>query len=167
MRWAMGLVIGVGLVGCAGTGRPVPPELAFPPGETEALRVRAAGVQIYECKAAAGGAALEWSLVAPEAQLYDGAGTLMGRHYGGPTWEALDGSKVVGKLAARADAPEPDAIPWLRLSAATTEGSGVFGKVKSIQRIETVGGKAPAGCSQAGETLRVPYSAAYRFSRAG
>jgi len=169
MRRIWWLAVAAGLVGCAGTETAVPESLRFPAGESAVLRVTAAGAQVYECKASAQDAAkLDWVLVAPDAQLYATGNTVMGKHYGGPTWEALDGSTVVGELRARADAPEPDAIPWLLLRAKSTSGSGVLGRVSSIQRINTVGGKAPLGCGSAelGQTLRVRYSAVYVFSEA-
>jgi len=169
MRPVWLLAVGAGLAGCVGSDSAVPENLRFPAGEVAVQRVAAAGAQIYECKTSAQDAAkLDWVLVAPDAQLYATGSTVMGKHYGGPTWEALDGSKVVGELRARADAPAPDAIPWLLLRAKSTSGSGVFGRVASIQRINTAGGKAPAGCSSAelGHTLRVNYSAVYVFSEA-
>jgi hypothetical protein len=46
------------------------------------------------------------------------------------------------------------------------EGTGVMAQVTFIQRINTKGGKAPAsGCDagHAGQEVRVPYSADYRF----
>jgi Protein of unknown function (DUF3455) len=167
MRRIWWLAVAAGLVGCAGTETAVPESLRFPAGESAVLRVTAAGAQVYECKASAQDAS-DWVLVAPDAQLYATGSTVMGKHYGGPTWEALDGSTVVGELRARADAPDPNAIPWLLLRAKSTSGSGVFSRVTSIQRINTVGGKAPAGCGSAelGHTLRVSYSAVYVFSDA-
>jgi hypothetical protein len=47
----------------------------------------------------------KWTLKAPEADLFDANGRAIGRHYAGPTWELMDGSEVVGKFKARADAP--------------------------------------------------------------
>ncbi len=112
---------------------------------------KATGVQIYACAARKDDAAkFEWTLVAPEAELFDAAGKKIGRHYAGPTWEATDGSKVVGELKARDDGPDPNAIPWLLLAAKSTSGSGVLSKTTSIQRLRTVGGKAPSeGCAVA------------------
>jgi hypothetical protein len=77
----------------------------------------------------------------------------------------VDGSKVTGEVMARADSPTANAIAWLLLSAKPA-GSGVFGAVRFVQRLHTVGGTAPPdGCSQAsaGKEVRVPYSAEYRF----
>jgi hypothetical protein len=102
--------------------------------------------------------------VAPEARLADANGTPIGRHYAGPTWEASDGSKVVGVVKAKVDAPDPRSIPWLLLETHSTGKVGVFAKVTSIQRVATVGGIAPSsGCGTAtiGKQERVPYQAQY------
>ena len=129
------------------------------------LKALAKGVQVYVCKAKEGAAgAYEWTLKAPDAELFDDKGQKIGKHYGGPTWESTDGSKVVGQLRAKVDSPEATAIPWLLLDAKTTEGTGVLSKVKNIQRLATVGGKAPAtGCDAAHEKAetRVDYTATY------
>jgi hypothetical protein len=128
-------------------------------------RVAARGVQIYECRAmptATGGA--QWTFVAPEAELLDARGAVTGKHYAGPHWEALDGSKIVGAVKARADAPQAGAIPWLLLSTKSVGAPGRFANVTSVQRIHTVGGTAPAktcDASTRGAVERVPYSADY------
>ncbi len=103
---------------------------------------------------------------APEAELFDQAGKRIGKHYAGPTWESDDGSKVAGAVKARDDGPDANAIPWLLLSATSAEGNGIFGKTQSVQRLKTVGGKAPVdGCDQAqlGKIARVSYRATYNF----
>ena len=129
--------------------------------------VPAKGVQIYECRARkdqAGG--YEWAFVAPEADLFDPRGNRIGRHYAGPHWEATDGSKILGTLKERVDAPAADAIPWLLLDTKSVGPAGSFSKVTSIQRVNTVGGVAPAsGCSQAaaGTPARIGYTADYYF----
>ena len=142
---------------CASTV-PVPDSLN--PGANESLArvVPAKGVQIYECRDA------KWVFVAPEAELFDRAGKKIGTHYAGPHWEAADGSKVVGAVKARADAPAAGNIPWLLLGAKSVGREGTFSKVTSIQRVATVGGVAPAGaCAQAGARARVDYTADYYF----
>jgi Protein of unknown function (DUF3455) len=148
----------------------IPDGLRPPVGLVLALAARATGVQIYECKAAKEDPAqFSWSLKAPEADLKDLSGKAVGKHYAGPTWEASDGSKVVGEVVAKRDAPEAAAIPWLLLRAKSTSGSGIFGAIASIQRLQTSGGSPPAnGCdsSQSGKESRVPYSAVYRFYKA-
>ncbi len=159
------------LLGACATSRPAPPavaipaSLAAPADETLQRTLDASGVQIYECRAKAGDAsATEWAFVAPEAQLFDANGLPVGKHYAGPTWESADGSKVVGAVKAKADAPEAGAIPWLLLATHSTGGAGAFANVTSVQRVATSGGVAPAaGCSAStlGQQVRVPYKAQY------
>ena len=156
-------------VAAAGTDE-IPDGLRPPAGQVLALAAHANGVQIYECKAAKDNAAqFSWTLKAPEADLKDLSGKLVGKHYAGPTWEASDGSKVMGEVVAKRDAPLASAIPWLLLRAKSTSGSGIFSAIASIQRLQTIGGIPPAdGCdgSQSGKESRVPYSAVYRFYKA-
>jgi Protein of unknown function (DUF3455) len=137
------------------------------PGEQRAFTLGARGVQIYECRAAAAaGAALSWSFVAPEAELFDADGRSAGTHGAGPSWQARDGSRVVGAVKQRGDAPQPGAIPWLLLSASGRDSAGLFGGVSSIQRVNTRGGSAPSStCPGVGQVLRVPYTADYHFYR--
>jgi hypothetical protein len=166
------------LAGCSGaqeatatpgdlTAPSTPEAIAAPGDQVVLLKAGASGAQIYVCKAGAEDAAtFAWSLKAPEADLLDDKGSKIGKHYAGPTWEAADGSKVVGEKKAQADAPEAGAIPWLLLTAKSSEGAGVMAGVKTIQRVDTHGGKAPAeGCdaAHAGAEARVPYTATYYF----
>jgi Protein of unknown function (DUF3455) len=154
-------------ISSAGTMQDVPRALKVQAGEKLSLETYATGVQIYECKASKDNPTqFEWSFKAPEAELFNSAGKSIGKHYAGPAWESVDASKVVGEVKAKDPGPDPDAIPWLLLSAKSTVGSGVFGHTQSIQRLHTVGGKAPAdGCNQAqlGKEIRVPYKATYDF----
>lgn len=146
----------------------VPANLQFANGETATLRLEAKGVQIYECKNSAQDAAkFEWAFKSPEAELFDTTGKPFGKHYGGPTWESNDGSKVVGEVKTRADSPDAASIPWLLLSAKSILGNGVFSGTKAIQRINTVGGKASGMCGAAevGKILRVSYTATYVYSK--
>jgi hypothetical protein len=131
------------------------------------LEVAASGVQVYQCDASKNDPTkFEWIFKAPVADLFDAGGKKIGTHYAGPTWESIDGSKVVGEVTARDNGPDANAIPWLLLSAKSTSGTGVFSRTKSIQRVQTVGGKAPAvGCdkAQAGQEARMAYKATYYF----
>lgn len=145
----------------------VPAALRAPAGNTLAFEVQAEGVQIYGCVASGG--AFAWAFQAPEARLLGPGGQAVGKHYAGPTWEASDGSKVTGAKVEGAT-PDPAAIPWLLLRAASHAGSGRMGEVTFVQRLGTAGGNAPAtGCDAAhvGAIARVPYHAAYCFYRAG
>ena len=134
-------------------------------GQTLLESLAARGVQVYECRvdaAAPGGA--RWVFVAPQAELFDRTGRLVGTHFAGPQWQAADGSRIAGELQARADAPQADAIPWLLLSAKSVGADGRFARVTSVQRVNTRGGQAPrraCDAAAAGETERVPYTADY------
>lgn len=142
---------------------PEPQAVRAPAGQVMSLELLASGVQLYECVPGKAGG-MEWKFRGPEAALMDKSGASQGRHYGGPTWESTDGSRVVAEV--RASAPAPEAIPLLLLSAKSTSGNGAFGKVRSIQRLGTRGGRAPeyaCGQADAGRVARVPYTATYRF----
>ena len=136
-------------------------------GESLAMIVPAKGVQIYECRASQGqGAGYEWAFMGPEAELFDTSGMKIGRHYAGPSWEAFDGSKIVGSVKQSVAAPDEGAIAWLLLGAKSVGPAGTFSKVSSVRRVHTTGGVSPAGgcsASAAGTVARVPYSADYYF----
>jgi len=163
---AAGLAAGCASVATTQSAAPVPANLQ-PGNERMTASLAATGVQIYECRAIKDKPGqYEWAFVAPEADLFDRSGRKVGRHYAGPHWEALDGSRVVATLKERAPAPAAGAIPWLLLTARPAGPEGAFSKATSIQRVNTVGGVAPqTGCSQAslGATSRVAYKADYNF----
>jgi uncharacterized protein DUF3455 len=143
----------------------VPEALRPPAGQSLYLEALATGVQIYECTRKSD-SAYEWTFKAPEASLADRSGRSLGKHYAGPTWESSDGSTVVGEVKAKDPGPNPSAIAWLLLAAKSNTGSGVFSAARSIQRIATTGGVAPAEpCSEGnlGQVSRVPYTATYVF----
>jgi hypothetical protein len=127
--------------------------------------VSATGVQIYICTRNPAGAT-GWVLKGPDAQLFDPQNKPVGKHYAGPTWEGLDGGKVVGEVKTSMPAPVDKAIPWLLLDTKSREGSGAFTQARAIVRMETTGGTALSdGCNEArgGQELRVPYTAIYVF----
>lgn len=167
MNYSTLLTAGAALLtaACASTPLVVPDTLR--PATTESLvtTVGARGVQIYECRVRKDGG-YEWAFVAPDADLLDAQGKAIGRHGAGPYWQSADGSRVVGTVKARADAPAPGAIPWLLLSTKSSGPAGAFSNVTSIQRVNTVGGVAPAtpcAAQFAGTPARVPYTADYRL----
>jgi hypothetical protein len=144
----------------------IPSQLQPAASEALAMIVPAKGVQIYECRASKDGSQYEWVFIAPEAELFDKHGKAIGSHGAGPIWQSSDGSRILGKVRQRADAPAPGAIPWLLLATESTGPQGAFSRVSSIQRINTVGGVAPAaGCSRetAGRSARIGYRADYYF----
>jgi len=133
--------------------------IKVPDGNKVASHVYAAGVQIYRWNGTS------WAFVAPSAKLYANAGFdgHVGTHYAGPTWESNSGSKVVGTRLAGCT-PDPTAIPWLLLTAVSSEAPGAFHQITYIQRVNTIGGIAPATAGTAvGEEVRVPYAAEYFF----
>lgn len=144
----------------------IPFILRPPTSESRILEVQGAGVQIYTCSQKAGQVATyEWTLSAPDAQLKDASGHVVGRHFAGPTWQFDDGSTVIADVTARVDSPTKS-IPWLLLTTRRTTGSGKLAATGSVLRLHTVGGVAPAeGCdaANAGKEVRVPYSATYEF----
>ena len=136
--------------------------LRAPAGSELVFHAYAQGVQVYRW------AGTSWSLDGPSAKLFaDARGkAAVGTHYAGPTWKSTSGSTVVGAVRDRCT-PNPDAIPWLLLGAVSSEGPGVFQGVTHIQRVNTVGGKAPAEPGEfEGEEVRVPYTAEYYFYKA-
>ena len=171
-----GAIAAILLVGCAhDKPRPpadVPPALQVPAGQKLTRMLHATGVQIYQCRASAKDPSrYAWVYQEPKADLSERSGKNIGRHYAGPTWEGDDGSKVVGEVVAHVDAPGiatpgGKGIQWLLLRSKSNTGKGVFAKVQSIQRLNTIGGLAPpdpCDASHADQRTRVPYSADYYF----
>ena len=157
----------------AGSPEPeAPPTIAVPDGHKHFLVSDASGVQIYACNP--NGAGYRWDFVGPRATLYDERGKVLMTHFGGPTWQAKDGSRVVGSLDDKVTV-DPTAIPWLRLKAASTAAGADGDRLADttyIQRLETTGGLAPAAelCNAVtvGDRAEVPYTAVYVFwKRAG
>lgn len=144
----------------------VPAAIKAPAGEQVVLVTHATGSQIYTCGKADDGKP-QWTLKAPEAQLRDTKGALIGHHAAGPSWKHIDGSAVTGKAVAKAPSPDANSIPWLLLTVVSHEGKGVLERVTSIQRVHTRGGQAPppAKCDQSKPNAEtwIPYSADYYF----
>jgi len=144
----------------------VPEKIQVPAGNVPFLMGHATGTQNYTCQLSSNGYA--WTLVMPSATLVDDHGNQIMTHYAGPTWQAKDGSTVVG---ARVDGVtvSPSAIPWLLLRAvSTTQGpdGDRLTRTTYIQRVNTTGGLAPtSGCDEAalGTARNVPYTADYYF----
>jgi hypothetical protein len=126
----------------------VPDAIQARPGEEVVLLAHAFGSQIYTCKAGADGKFV-WTLKAPDAELKDEKGSVIGTHFVGPAWKLKDGSEVTGKAAAHVDSEDRDSIPWLLVNAVDHAGKGLLTNVTAIQRVHTHGGKPPAdGCDE-------------------
>jgi Protein of unknown function (DUF3455) len=105
--------------------RHIPDILQVPEGNVLLLRAYGRGIQKYACPVSAASKAV------PHAILLAGdrdEGDLVAIHFGGPTWEALDGSSVVGDAsnAKYFTAPDPDGVDWLLLPAKSTAGRGYW-----------------------------------------
>jgi uncharacterized protein DUF3455 len=148
----------------------VPDRIRVEAGNKVFLVGHAEGVQIYRCIVTANGPG--WSAATPRADVFGDNGKLIMTHFGGPTWQAKDGSRVV---AQRVDGVTVDssAIPWLLLSTVSAtpgpDGDRLAGTT-FIQRVATTGGLMPAAgeCNAAtvGTVVEVPYTADYYFWKA-
>jgi len=147
----------------------VPAAIAVPDGNKLAFDFDALGVQIYACQKV--GDAYGWTFKAPRATLFNRGGQVAGTHYAGPTWEANDGSKVVG-VKIGASTADKSAIPWLLLQAVSHDGDGRMAKVTFIQRLYTAAGLAPTDpakicdADHVGMIEEVDYAATYFFYEA-
>jgi hypothetical protein len=137
------------------------------------------GSQNYVCVPS--GTGFAFTLFTPEATLFDDASEQLTTHFNSlnpeepgvirATWEhSRDTSMVWGAVTHQAVVRE-DSIAWLRVdikgAATGPTGGDKLTRTKFIQRINTIGGLAPAtGCSGAadiGNKRFVPYSADYLF----
>jgi hypothetical protein len=141
------------------------PDAIAAPGEILVTTIHAEGAQIYECKADSAGKTV-WQFREPVATLLID-GETVGRHYAGPSWELVDGSKVVGKVAGLAPGATAKDIPLLKLDATSQGGAGKLAGITTIQRLNTKGGTAEGPCDAAGTFMSVPYSADYTFFKKG
>lgn len=153
-------------VQAAGKGDDIPPILQPPGSEKLALQAHATGWQIYTCSNDSQGGP-KWTLKAPDAELLDHKGKVVGHHSAGPVWKYKDGSQVSARAAAHVDSPDGESIPWLLLTATGHTGKGKLASVTSIQRVHTRGGQPPAAAecdaSKANTEARSSYTADYYF----
>jgi hypothetical protein len=158
----LALCLGAGLTALAEDQRApeVPTDIVVPAGNKVHFHAFGMGVQIYTWDGSS------WGRPVPEATLFEGQAGIVAIHFAGPTWESNSGSQVVGAVDAPPVTVDPNAIPWLRLKAAHTEGPGIFADTAYIQRVNTTGGKAPSvNGTFVGQVARVPYTADYFFYR--
>jgi len=154
------LTAGLGTSAAMAQAAQVPAAVAVPGAKTVAT-FQGVGAQVYECKAGSDGK-LAWSFREPIAALILN-GKTVGRHYAGPTWEDVDGSKVVGKAVGNAPGATADDVPWLKLDVVKHQGRGVLSRVTTVQRLDTQGGVLKGACDKAGDFKSVAYSATYVF----
>ena len=175
----------------------VPSNLTVDDDQVPYLQTRAYGTQNYICLPAPPPnpvpvpppPPVAWKLFGPQATLYPSHAPLqIATHFLSPnpeeqgtprpTWQhSQDGSAVWGRLAQQSTDSNyvaDGAIAWLKLeaagTAAGTTGGSLLSQTTFIQRVNTEGGKAPAGgcstTSQIGAIALVPYSTDYFFYRA-
>lgn len=142
-------------------GTTIPAQLRVPDGNKQVVALRAQGVQIYACTNGA------WTFLEPAATLWkenDRERRPVALHSRGPVWiSTIDGSAVNAAAVPGASVPQEHAVPELLLKATANRGTGVFGLVSYVQRLDTKGGLAPTGACAEGSQVGVPYSATYRF----
>ena len=167
----------------------VPGDIEVPPGKKVFLVGHGVGTQSYICLPS--GAGFAFTLFTPEATLFNPRdGQQVITHYFSPnnnpfdpsdkgviraTWEdSRDTSTVWGaidKSSSDANFVTPGTIPWLRVKVVGAQDGPTGGDRLSgttfIQRVNTVGGSAPAtGCAASGDVGKkafVPYTADYFF----
>jgi hypothetical protein len=114
------------------TSQPSTPDssvLMVPSNQVLLFKARGEGLQIYPFDPQT----KTFDAAHPEPLLVTDKGDLI-HPFKGPSWQAADGSLVVGTVVHKVPAPDPNAIPWLLLS--TTPGgtpNGVLSKVTFIQ----------------------------------
>lgn len=145
----------------------------LPKGNARVITLFAEGVQKYKAQLKAGSApaTYEWVFVAPQADLFDATNKKVGVHSAGPIWQLSENGDFIQAqqfAPPRAVAsPDPGSIDWLLLMPKTgTTSTGIFANVAYIQRIATIGGKAPIDVpTSEAQTIDVKYKAVYRFSK--
>ncbi len=153
----------------------IPAEIELPInspfGNSRIATYYATGVQKYKAQQKAGSetGVFEWIFVAPQADLFDVTNKKVGTHGAGPYWalSATDSIFAQQFTPAKTASPDANSIPWLLLMPKTgTTPTGIFSSVAYIQRIATKGGKAPATApTSLSQTVDIPYTAIYRFSK--
>jgi len=161
---ALALLLGSGLTvlaqGNDNRAPEVPDEISV--GDTNKVHFHgfAIGVQIYTWDGSS------WGPAVPRATLFDNEGNVVATHFAGPRWKSNSGSIVLGAAVQPTVTVDTNSIPWVRLRAVSTEGSGIFANTSFIQRVHTAGGKAPlANGTFIGQVAEMPYTADYFFFR--
>jgi hypothetical protein len=163
----------------------VPAGLEVPPPNVAFLVGHAIGTQNYECQPSPRLGRVAWTLFTPQATLFSDQEDQLTTHFFSPTPEDLivratwqdsrDTSTVwASAIAAVPDPTSSGAIAWVKLQTAGTSvgptGGNRLSRTTFVQRVNTVGGSAPAtGCDRptdVGRKAFVPYRADYFFYQA-
>jgi Protein of unknown function (DUF3455) len=161
----------------------VPADLEVPAGNEAFLLGRGVGTQNYVCVPSPSIGHVAWTLFTPQATLFNDQREQITTHFFSPnpdeggivraTWEdSLDTSMVWARAIGSASV-SPNAIAWVLLEVVGVQagptGGNSFSGTTFIQRLNTVGGLAPAtGCdlpTDIGHEAFMPYTADYFFFR--
>ena len=141
----------------------VSPRLQPGPAEDLAFVLSGTGTHVYECRVSQRG--YRWTFVRPDVTLSDGAAAVATQQ----APNLIEGSNDRSSVTAVVRATQPaanGALPWTLMAASANSTAGLFGNVSSVQRVNTVGGVAPAdGCGEltVGAVANVDFSADYYF----
>ena len=113
------LVLAVACMTRDSTAQSAKESIDAPPHFRLLLRAVGSGDQVYGCVNG------HWELKAPDAKLLNHEGSVIGRHFAGPTWQLNDGSWVKGNAVVKQVAPDATAVPWLLLES--VGGTGRLG----------------------------------------
>jgi hypothetical protein len=160
LTFVLGLIGSLASAAQAEDVRNLPDTIAVKVGAPVA-QLQAAGAQIYVCTKNAAGA-LNWTFREPVASLLE-EGKTVGRHFVGPTWEFVDGSRVAGEVVSKAAGTTAKDIAWLKLSVKEPPKSGLVAGATFVLRIDTKGGVFEGACDSEGELHSEPYTATYIF----
>jgi hypothetical protein len=134
----------------------VPTSLLVPAGNHLVVSLHVIqGVQVYTCTKGA------WTFTEPDADMGVSNRPIV-LYTAGPEWiSTVDGSAVKGSPLASVS--RTGTIPDLLVKAVSNRGSGMFGQVDYIQRLDTIGGLAPAGACTDGTITASQYFATENF----
>ena len=142
----------------------------LPEGNKRVATYYAEGVQQYKAvQVGIDPVNYAWSFVGPKADLIDITNRTVGSHGAGRHWQIFSSNCIFAqaynppKIAPSSDV---NSIDWLLLMPKIGKpATGIFANVAYIQRIATVGGKAPSvPPTSLSQTADVPYTAIYRFT---
>jgi len=157
-----------------------PDGLEAPEGNRAFLMTHAYGTQNYICLVAG----QPWTFIGPQATLFRHGARQALTHFLSPnpvengtaraTWQhSVDSSTVWAQAIESSTDPDfvrPGAIPWLLLRVVGAQAGPTGHRLSEttfIQRVNTVGGIAPAGvCPAVGARAFVPYETNYIFYKA-
>jgi hypothetical protein len=134
-----------------------------PPSGVPVLTLTAVGYQGYACEYDENHR-LYWAPTGAHAKLYDAMGRALVVHSEGPTWQAIDGSRITGRIIGQIPSDAPSSVPQLLLASTSVAGPGVLANVRFVQRVGTIGGMRPAaGCTTEYQAEQSAYMAQYVF----